>query len=92
MVNRASKLVVDSWEQNVHRGQLVRLVERGVLNRGHLWAELGDIVAGIKPGRQTDSEVIVACIIGMGSLDVALAKQAYDRARDRGIGAEFSFF
>jgi len=52
-------------------------------------ATIGEIVAGQKPGRDSDRERIVAIPIGMAICDIALAHLAYHRALDRGIGENF---
>lgn len=49
-------------------------------------AQLGEIVAGHKPGRENDTERILNLNIGMGIEDVVLAKEIYDRAREGGLG------
>jgi ornithine cyclodeaminase/alanine dehydrogenase-like protein (mu-crystallin family) len=49
-------------------------------------AELGEIVAGRKPGRERDDEVIVFDSTGMALQDVAAASIVYDRAVARGAG------
>jgi ornithine cyclodeaminase/alanine dehydrogenase-like protein (mu-crystallin family) len=87
----ADKLVVDNWEQNEHRGEFQELLATGRLTRTRFHGELPDIVAGRLPGRQRDDEVIVASLIGLGSVDLSFAHQAYLRARAQGVGARFSF-
>ena len=63
-------LVVDSWAQNSHRGELKILVHDGKIKDIDIYGELPEIAAGKKPGRQTDEQIICACIIGMGSTDI----------------------
>ncbi|UFJ39638.1 ornithine cyclodeaminase family protein [Brevibacillus humidisoli] len=74
---RADKLVVDNWEQNAHRGELVKLVEAGRLTQAHIHAEMPDIVTHKKAGRENDKEIICACLIGMGSTDIGIAHAVY---------------
>jgi alanine dehydrogenase len=87
----ASKIVVDSLEQNLHRGELARLVEEGRLGCRGIHAELGDIVAGRASARENPEEQIVACLIGMASEDIAVAARVYQRAQQLGIGQRFVF-
>lgn len=91
LVLKADKLLVDSWDQNVHRGELVKLIERGLITCRNIYAEVGDVVAGKKPGREDDKERIVACIIGLGAHDIGAAALAYKIARKKGLGVELSF-
>lgn len=51
-----------------------------------VYATIGEIVAGRKPGRDSDRERIVAIPIGMAICDIALTRLAYERARARGVG------
>ncbi|MBR5474003.1 MAG: ornithine cyclodeaminase family protein [Lachnospiraceae bacterium] len=74
---KADKLVVDNWEQNAHRGELVKLVHAEKLGPDQVHAEMPEIVVGDKCGREDDEEIICACIIGMGSTDIGTAGVLY---------------
>lgn len=50
------------------------------------YAELGDLVAGSKPGRQNDSERTLAMNLGLAMDDMAVAPEIYRRARQLGLG------
>ena len=50
-------------------------------------ADLGEIVAGIKPGRRSPAERTMAINLGLALDDMAVAPQIYQRAIERGIGA-----
>lgn len=54
-----------------------------------IYATIGEIVAGKKPGRTTQTERIVAIPIGMAICDVALAHLAYHTARELKVGQTF---
>lgn len=51
-----------------------------------IYATLGEIVAGIKPGRQSSAERIIVIPIGMALNDIALAQLAYNQAVAQSIG------
>jgi ornithine cyclodeaminase/alanine dehydrogenase-like protein (mu-crystallin family) len=51
-----------------------------------VYAELGELVAGQRPGRQSDTERTVACNLGLALDDMATAPLIYRRAAERGIG------
>jgi ornithine cyclodeaminase/alanine dehydrogenase-like protein (mu-crystallin family) len=51
-------------------------------------AELGDVVAGLKPGRTNTSEKILVLNMGVAVEDVIVAKEVYEIARDRSIGTK----
>jgi len=49
-------------------------------------AELGELVTGKKPGRETETERTMACNLGLALDDMATAPLIYERAREKGIG------
>lgn len=51
-----------------------------------LHAETGEVIAGVKSGRENSSEKIIVMNIGMGCEDIALGQYIYEKAKDMGIG------
>lgn len=92
LVLSADLLVVDDREQCLHRGELVPLLEAGRLQPDDVDAEIGEIVAGVEPGRRAASDVIVADLIGLGSIDIACARRVYERVSRNGRSPNFSFY
>jgi len=82
----ASKVVTDVTEQCATIGDLHHAIAAGTMTRDDVYAELGEIVAGRKPGRERDDEIIVFDSTGMALQDVAAASIVYDRAVERGVG------
>jgi ornithine cyclodeaminase/alanine dehydrogenase len=50
------------------------------------YADLGEIVAGLKPGREDEQERTLAMNLGLALDDMAVAPEIYRRAKDLGIG------
>jgi ornithine cyclodeaminase/alanine dehydrogenase-like protein (mu-crystallin family) len=50
------------------------------------YADLGEVVVGKKPGRQTETERIVTLATGHAAADMVLARAIYDNALTRGLG------
>lgn len=75
----ADKFITDSWEQTVH------FREQGAFPDGlpELYAELGSIVCGDKPGRENEEERILAINIGLALEDVIVANRIYEIAKER---------
>ena len=89
LLDAIDKVVVDDWEQCKPGGRFGALreqVERGVLTRESLHAELGEIVAGRKAGRERDDERILFWHRGLASCDIALADLLLRRAAEAGVG------
>ncbi|WP_054178764.1 ornithine cyclodeaminase family protein [Trabulsiella odontotermitis] len=87
------KLVVDDWGQckGGMFGSLRAHVDAGKLSEQTLHAELGDIVAGIKPGRESDRETILFWHRGLSLSDIALGHAMLEKARALGIGQELRY-
>jgi ornithine cyclodeaminase len=84
------KIVVDDWKTIKHGKKHVsgRAVDEGVIIEDRIYAELGTLVVGKKPGRETDSERILFNPIGMSILDVSEAARIYHTAKESDIGQE----
>ena len=87
----ASKLVTDLTEQCAVIGDLHHALAAGAMTHSGVHAELGEIVAGLKPARTTEEETIVFDSTGTALQDVAAAAAVYSRAVERGEGTFFSF-
>ena len=86
-----SKIVCDILEQCAVMGDLHHALDAGVVTRANVHAELGEIVAGKKPGRESDEEIIVFDSTGMALQDVAAAAFLYEKAEKEGSGVRLSF-
>lgn len=82
------KVVVDDWReaQSGRFGALRPHVDSGRLSPGTLHAELGQIVAGQRPGRERDEERILLWHRGLAILDIAVGLAILRRAEDQGAG------
>ena len=70
-------------------GQLLATRERGVYFGGipaTISADLGELAAGLKPGRESDAERIFSMNMGIAVDDMVTAKVLYERALERGAG------
>jgi ornithine cyclodeaminase/alanine dehydrogenase-like protein (mu-crystallin family) len=76
-----AKVVTDLTGQAACIGDLHHAVEAGVMSAADVHAELGEVVAGRKPGRTRDDEVIVFDSTGTGLQDVAAAIAVYKQAK-----------
>ncbi len=88
-----SKLVVDDWGQckGGKLGSLRAHVETGKLSEETLHAEMGQVVAGLKPGRENDDETILFWHRGLSLSDIALGHLFLEKARAKGLGTQLRF-
>lgn len=82
------KVVVDDWReaQSGRFGALRRHVDTGRLTPETLYAQLGEIVSGQKPGRENDDERILFWHRGLSILDVAVAHLILTKAEQAETG------
>lgn len=87
------KMVVDDWGQARAGpfGALRRHVDSGRLSEATLHGELGEIVAGRKPGRSRDDETILFWHRGLSLSDIALGAALLERAKRDGVGTRLRY-
>ena len=74
LLARADKLVADRVSQTERYGNLHHAIAAGVVTRAKVCAELGDIAADRRPGRERAEEITVADLTGVGVQDAAIAQ------------------
>lgn len=75
-LTRADLVVVDRLTQCAAFGELRHALDAGLLRPDRVHAELGEIVAGVKPGRTTAQQLTIADLTGVGFQDTAIASVA----------------
>ncbi|MGY6270603.1 ornithine cyclodeaminase family protein [Achromobacter denitrificans] len=88
------KVVVDDWGQcrkGLPYGALRAHVDSDRITEENLHAELGQIVAGMKPGRERDDETILFWHRGLSTTDIALGHAMLEKARGMGLGQTLKF-
>ncbi len=89
-LRRASKIVVDERKAALaEAGDLIIALNRGEIRHEDLYAELGEIAAGLKPGRQRDDEITFFKSVGNAVQDAAVAQAIYRKAVEENLGVEF---
>ena len=83
---RADKVVADRLEQCARQGEIHHAIDSGALKLEDVYAELGQIAAGEKAGRESEDELTVADLTGLGVQDAAVANYVCARARELGVG------
>jgi alanine dehydrogenase len=84
----SAKVVVDSLEQCAEIGELHHALAAGSMRREGVHAELGEVVAGRKPGRTDEEEIAIFDSTGTALQDVAAAARVYEAALRSGRGLE----
>jgi alanine dehydrogenase len=86
---RRAKLFVDSRTAALtEAGDVIGPIREGAITEGHIAAEIGEVFARRRPGRERDGDITLFKSLGMAVEDVATARFAVARAQARGIGEE----
>jgi ornithine cyclodeaminase len=87
------KWVMDDWGQAKAGpfGALRRHIDEGKLGSHNLHAELGQIVAGSRPGRERDDETILFWHRGLSLSDIALGHAMLEKAKRLGLGQSLRY-
>ena len=88
------KMVVDDWGQcrkGLPFGALRAHVDSDRLTQENLHAELGQVVAGVRPGRERDDETILLWHRGLSITDIALGHALLRKAEAQGVGQRLKF-
>lgn len=85
------RVVVDFGEQVLQEaGDLMAALRDGAGTRAAIHGELGDVVAGKIPGRESDRDITLFKSVGVAIEDVACAAFVYEEAKRRGLGRRLS--
>ncbi len=85
---RASKIICDDWESTKQRRQTIsRMYKEKIIDDYSIYANLGEILCGSKPGRENNREFIYFNTVGLSYTDIALAYSMYTKVLncDNGI-------
>jgi alanine dehydrogenase len=83
------RVFADDWEQASHNGDIVHAVEAGVLSRDDV-TQLGNVLIGDAPGRQTADETTVFDSTGLAIQDLAIGIEVVKRYGAAAGEARFS--
>ena len=85
LLKRAT-VVVDDLAQAVHSGEVNVPLSEGSLRPEEIYGQIGEILAGKKPGRTSDEEITIFDSTGLGIQDVAAGHVVYEKALKTGVG------
>ena len=74
---QGARIVIDSWDQASHSGEINVALSKGLISRASIYADIGEVVTGKKPGRQDDGQVTVFDSTGLAIQDLACAAHVF---------------
>jgi ornithine cyclodeaminase/alanine dehydrogenase-like protein (mu-crystallin family) len=87
----SAKIIADNVGQSCSIGDAHHAIAAGLMKRENVYAELSEIVAGKKPGRTSDKEIVIFDSTGIALEDAVAAVAVYEKARGLETGARFNF-
>ncbi len=90
ILKRADLYVADSAKQTRRLGELHHAIAAGLMASDAQVTELGEVIAGLRPGRPSANAVTLADLTGTGVQDTAIAILARDRAKAAAAGTTFA--
>ncbi|HLQ50045.1 MAG TPA: hypothetical protein VK129_01025, partial [Terriglobales bacterium] len=87
----SNKVVADVLDQCAEIGDLHHAVAQGLVQPSSVYAELGELAAGRKPGRTAREEITIFDSTGTALQDAAAAAVVYERAVKQERGSRFCF-
>tara|TARA_Y100001934_G_C12202239_1_gene701806 strand:+ start:20 stop:1087 length:1068 start_codon:yes stop_codon:yes gene_type:complete len=96
VLSEIDRFIVDEFEYATSLGDISQWIKSGSTTRDKVKKKvnghIGQIIGGLIPGRQNDTERIFAIIQGMAICDLALANYALRKASEEGVGEIISIF
>lgn len=90
-LQRAAKIVIDEYAGALSEaGDLLVAIAQGAIQRSDIYGEIGEIAAGLKPGRETEDEITYFKSVGNAVQDAAVAQAIYQQAVQEGFGVEMN--
>ncbi|HOK35195.1 MAG TPA: alanine dehydrogenase [Candidatus Pacearchaeota archaeon] len=83
---KEAKIVIDSWEQTSHSGEINVPLEKGVIKKEDIYGNLGEVVTGKRQGRINDQEITIFDSTGLAIQDLYTANLVYKLAKKKKIG------
>lgn len=86
---QAARVAVDSREGALKEaGDFIMPMQEGLFGAEHVSDEIGELLAGLKPGRTSPEQITLYKSVGIAVQDVATARLVYERAAAQGVGVE----
>jgi len=75
----------------VEAGDLLIPIKEGAIDKSHIRAGLGEVAAGMKPGRESDKEITLFKSVGLALQDASTAHMVYRMALEQRAGVKYAF-
>jgi len=76
---KKSRIIIDDWEQASHSGEINVPLSKGVISKKDIYGNIGEIVSGKKPGRESDDQITIFDSTGLAIQDISVAYEVYKK-------------
>ena len=87
-IERAKVVPDDTSACLAEAGDLIIPIREGAITEDHMHANLGEVVAGLKPGRESTEEITLFKSVGLAVQDAVTAARVFELAQAAGVGVE----
>lgn len=74
---KKARVIIDNWEQASHSGEINVPISKGIITREDIHADIGEIVSGKKPGRESPEQITVFDSTGLAIQDISAATEIF---------------
>jgi alanine dehydrogenase len=86
-IRRIDKIVIDG-EKCLKIKEIADPIKRGIIGLDDIYGRIGEVVAGVKPGRERDSEITLFESDGTHMQSAGVAYLIYEKVKEAGLGVE----
>ncbi len=79
-------IYADDIIQCINAGEMEIPIKSGIIKKSDIAGEIGELIAGTKPGRITPSDITIFDATGLALLDLTVGKTVIERAHTKKIG------
>ncbi len=76
---KQARVIIDNWEQASHSGEINAALSKEIITREDIYGDIGEIVTGKKPGRDSLDQITVFDSTGLAVQDISSAVEIYRR-------------
>jgi len=81
-----AKIVNDCIEECIKRGDTQHPIKQKIITKNDIYAEIGEILLGVKEGRINEDEITIFDSTGISALDITTSLYVYNQAKEKNIG------
>jgi len=74
---KRARIVIDNWRQASHSGEINVALSKGIISKDDIYADIGQIVTGKKPARDSDEQITIFDSTGLAIQDISAAARIY---------------